>query len=117
VAVGGANAKDVGEGTGEKFAIMLMLVIFCNWLESRLKLGVEESALELELDVCCFRVELVRETEADGGREDREDIDRAEEVDGAWETRREMAGEAGAGRVEEGVSSGLLVPLVIGSEK
>jgi hypothetical protein len=92
--VGGANAKDVGEATGEEFAmmlVMLMLVIFCNWLESLLKLGVEESALELELDVCVFRVELVRETE--GGLEDLEDLDRAEEVNGGWETRRKMVGQ------------------------
>jgi hypothetical protein len=57
--------------------VMLMLV------ESRLKLVVEESAVELELDMRCFRVELARETEAEGGREDREDLDRVEEIDGA----------------------------------
>jgi hypothetical protein len=80
---------------------------------------VKGPALELELDVHCFRVELARETEAEGVREDREDsdLDRAEEVDGAWETCREMAGEAGAGCIEDGVSSGLLVPLLMGSEK
>jgi hypothetical protein len=86
VAVGGANAKDMGEATGEEFAmmlVMLMLVIFCNWLESLLKLGVEESALELELDVCVFRVELVWGME--GGLEDLEDLDRTEEVNGGWE--------------------------------
>jgi hypothetical protein len=55
---------------------------------------VKGPALELELDVHYFRVELARETEAEGVREDREDLDRAEQVDGAWETRREMAGEA-----------------------
>jgi hypothetical protein len=58
-----------------------------------------------------------RGRQAEGGREDLEDLECAEEVNGAWETRWEMAGEAGAGRVEEGVSSGLLVPLLIGSEK
>lgn len=36
-----------------------------------------------------------------------------EEVEGAWETQREMAGEAGAGWVENGVSGRLLIPLLI----
>jgi hypothetical protein len=117
VAVGGTKAKEVGEGTGEALVFRLVifrLVMLCSWLESRLKLGVGESVLELELEERCFRVELARETEADGGREDLEDLERTE---GAWETRREMAGEAGAGRVEEGVSSGLVLPLLVEREK
>jgi hypothetical protein len=60
---------------------------------------------------------LARETEADGGREDLDDLERTEEVEGAWDTRREMTGEAGAGRVEDGVSNGLVVPLLVEREK
>jgi hypothetical protein len=47
-----------------------------------------------------FRVELLRETAADGGRDEREDLDRADDVDGAAETRRETAGDGGAGRLD-----------------
>jgi hypothetical protein len=66
--------------------------------------------LVLELEGRCFLVELERETGVDGGRED---LERAEEVEGASDTRREITGEAGAGRVEEGVSSGSLVLLLV----
>lgn len=115
VVAGGTKAKAVGEGAWEAFVVMLVmfrLVIFCSRLERRLKFG--EGELELELEVCCFRMELVRETGAEGGRED---LERAEEVEGAWETRRDMAGDGGAGRVEEGVSSGLVAPVLVESEK
>lgn len=47
-----------------------------------------------------MRTELARETAAEGGRED---LERVEYVEGAPETRRDMAGEGGAGRI--GVST------------
>ena len=131
VDVGGRNVYDVGEGKALLVVIfvMLIVVIFCSWPESRVKLGVGWSVLEFEFEVgllgllelelgleegCCFLVEFARETEVEGGRED---LERIEEVEGALEARREMAGDAGAWRVEEGVSTVLLVPLLAGSEK
>ena len=106
-AAGGANVNDVGEGTGEALALLAaMLVMFCSCFERRLKLGGSEA------DGRCLRVELARETAVVGGWEDFELLEpreRVEEVEGAWETRRESTGEAGAGRVEAGVS-GAVVP-------
>lgn len=65
-----------------------------------------------------LRVEFVRETAADGGREEppRDDLERAEEVEGAADARREMAGEGGAGRVDERgeeETSGMLLLLLL----
>lgn len=53
----------------------------------------------------------------DGGRSYWSLRERVEEVEGAWETQREMAGEAGAGWVENGVSGRLLIPLLMESKK
>lgn len=46
-----------------------------------------------------LRVELVRDTAVEEGRDERDDLERVEAVEGAIETRRETAGEGGAGRL------------------
>jgi hypothetical protein len=53
---GGENAKVLGEGTGEFgiMFVMLMLVLFCNWLESRLKLGVEKVSVRAGVGCVLF---------------------------------------------------------------
>jgi hypothetical protein len=45
-----------------------------------------------------------------------ERVECVDEVEGTWETRQEMAGEAGSGRVEDRVSGRLLVPLIVERE-
>lgn len=88
-------------------------------MESRFVVG----ELALPAPVCGLRVELLRETAAEGGREEREDLERAEDVDGAAEARRETAGEGGAGRLEvrereEGdVSRAMPLPLPVPVER
>jgi hypothetical protein len=55
---------DVGEGTEEASALLpVMLVVFCSWLERRLRLGAGESE-----EGWCLRIELAQETEAEGRR-------------------------------------------------
>jgi hypothetical protein len=71
--------------------------------------------VELELDGCCFLVELAQVTKVEKGREDLEDPGRMV-VERTWEMRCEIAGEGGAWS-EEGVFSGLVVLLLVGSEK
>lgn len=59
----------------------VMLVMFCSWLERRLKLGVGESE-----DGWCLRVELAQETEAE------RICSSWSRWEGAWETRWEIMG-------------------------
>lgn len=63
--------------------------------------GFEPVAAVVLVPLALLRVEFVRETAAEGGRDDLDDFERAEEVEGAAETRRDMAGEGGAGRDED----------------
>lgn len=45
-------------------------------------------------------MELAREMATELGREERDDLERADDVEGAWEVRLDIAGDAGAGRLE-----------------
>src|ERR1700733_1399356 len=54
---------DVGERTEEASALLPVMLMFCSWLERRLKLGAGESE-----EGWYLRVELAQETEAEERR-------------------------------------------------